>query len=181
VVIDTVYQYLADRIRPTFEKKKSKSAKSTFPTNKWFDSECKNLRKSLNDFAKQNDLALDQNKMQYGIMHRYYKRVTQKKKRKFQGNNRKEMQTLMGKNQADCWKYWNKLKSVGKIQVNCPDLDTFHNYFKQQSLPPERDYFDTENMAHIVNAVQNSGYSCSSELSTHICDNVITEEEVALH
>ena len=91
------------------------------------------------------------------------------------------MQSLIGKNQADCWKYWNKLKSVGKIQANCPDLDTFHNYFEQQSLPPERDYFDTESMAHIVNAVQNSGYSCSSELSTYICDNVITEEEVALH
>ena len=58
---------------------------------------------------------------------------------------------------------------------------TFHNYFEQQSLPPERDYFDTESMAQIVNAVQNSGYSCSSELSTYICDNVITEEEVALH
>ena len=181
VVINTIYQYVTDRIQPTFKKKKSKSAKSTFPTNKWFDSECKNLRKSLNEFAKKKDLALDQNKIQYGIMHKYYKQVTQKKKRQFQENNRKEMQSLIGKNQADCWKYWKKLKSVGKIQANCPDLDTFHNYFEQQSLPPERDYFDTESMAHIVNAVQNSGYSCSSELSTYICDNVITEEEVALH
>ena len=181
VIISTVYQYFTNNIQLTFKKKNSKSSKNTFPTNQWFDCECKNHRKSLNIFARQNDLSTELNKITYRKMHKDYKRIVQKKKRQFQDKNRKELENLIGKNQAECWKQWNRLKSTGKNQVNCPDLGTFHKYFEQQSFPPEREYFDTNSMEQIVNFVKTTPYSCTNELARLICDNVITEEEVRLH
>ena len=36
-------------------------------------------------------------------------------------------------------------------------------------------------MRLIVNILQSSSYSCDNPLSTHICDSVITDEEVTIH
>ena len=58
---------------------------------------------------------------------------------------------------------------------------TFNEYFMQQSQPPSIEYFDNEHMRLIVNILQSSSYSCDNPLSTHICDSVITDEEVTIH
>ena len=43
-VIDTMYKYVTDSIQPNFLKKRPKSTKNTFPTNRWFDEDCKHYK-----------------------------------------------------------------------------------------------------------------------------------------
>ena len=82
---------------------------------------------------------------------------------------------LLGRNQADCWKHWNKLKRLGNNKSNRPDLITFHEYFKQQSNPPSCDYFDKDNMETIITSLQSTPYECNNDIASQICDLVITE------
>ena len=95
--------------------------------------------------------------------------------------NRENLENLLCSNQTEYWKCWNKLKKSSHNQTNEPDLNTFHEYFLQQSQPPPTEYFDNEHMRLIVNTLQTSSYSCDNSLATHICDSVITEEEVTIH
>ena len=180
-VIDTVYQYVTGTIQPTFVLRKSKSSKNTFPTNVWFDSECKAQRNLVNNFAKENDLTIVQNKLKYDSLRKTYRQLIQKKKRQYQQCNRNELEKMLGRNQSDCWKHWNKLKSIGKNQINRPDLHIFHEYFKQQSHLPERTYFDRQNMQNINTLIHTTSYICGNQLASSICDSIITEDEVSIH
>jgi exonuclease III len=181
VIIDETYQYLTDCIEPTFTKKKYKSNKCTFPTNMWFDDECKKLRKLVNSFAKNYDLSIELRKNEYNDLCKSYKQTIQRKKRQFQQINRDNLDKLFCGNQSECWKYWNKLKRSRTNKSGAPNLNQFHEYFLKQSQPPSRDYFDVEHMEYITHALQMSTYACSDPLSCEICDSIITETEVSLH
>jgi len=180
-VVDKVYKYVNGSIENTFSKKKPRSFSCTFPVNKWFDDECKDLRKTVNSFAKSNDLSVAVSKTEYGILCRKYKQTIQRKQRHFQQVNRENLEKLLGSSQAECWKFWKKMTQLGTNQSNAPDLYTFHEYFTKQSHPPPIDYFDNEHMENIANVLHLSEYTCNDPVSREICDGIITEEEVTLH
>ena len=54
-VCEKFYKYLESAVCSIFRKKKS-GKQSKFPTNEWFDDDCKNVKRIVNDFAKTNDL-----------------------------------------------------------------------------------------------------------------------------
>ena len=51
VVICSTYDYLKYSIESTFKKKYLKPATNTFPVNNWYDDECKDARKAVNNYA----------------------------------------------------------------------------------------------------------------------------------
>ena len=67
----------------------------------------------MNDYAKQHDLSIISNKNKYSNLVKIHKQLIQRKKRQYQQLNRENMENLLGRNQADCWKHWNKLKRLG--------------------------------------------------------------------
>ena len=54
--VQHMYKYLSDSIEPVFQKKYKKRPRNTFPSNSWFDDECKTSRNALNQFSKSQDL-----------------------------------------------------------------------------------------------------------------------------
>ena len=71
---------------------------------------------------------------------------------------------------------------------NQPDLKTFHEYFTNQACPPICNYFDMEHLREIDHYVdmlkfdQQTNPNCNEiVVAEHMCDSIITEDEVALH
>ena len=56
--------------------------KNNFPSNPWYDKECKSLKQVLNNIAK--DKKFNTRQSEYNIMLRQYKQLIQKKKRHYQ-------------------------------------------------------------------------------------------------
>jgi exonuclease III len=183
-VINSVYNYLEGSIKQTFKKKYSKSVTNTFPSNAWYDTECKIARKTANQYAKTHDLSLPTNSEQYKSLQRKYKGIVQRKKRLYQNQNREKLSQMHTTNQTSCWKFWNKLTNKRTVTSNQPDIDTFHKYFSNQIRPPACAHFDQEHMHEISSSIPSllNGQSYYKETNVHyICDNPITENEVLCH
>ena len=81
---------LENALSPLFLKKQHqskcrKNIKNNFPSNPWYDKECKSLRHVLNNIAK--DKKFNTRQSEYNIMLRQYKQLIQKKKRHYQEVN----------------------------------------------------------------------------------------------
>ena len=81
-VIDDLYKFVTDNIEPTFTKKRPRSNKNNFPTNMWFDEECKEQRNLVNTFAKEHDISAHIHKNIYNNLCKKYKQLIQRKKEK---------------------------------------------------------------------------------------------------
>ena len=180
-IIDTAYNFLKYGIEPNFTKKYIRSTTNTFPTNSWYDDECKMARKQANMFAKTHDLI--QYNSQYKQLCSKYKSIVQRKKRLQLQSNRDSLYKLNSTNQTECWKLWNKLTGNNKIHQNTPDMQTFHKYFTEQVKPPDCEYFDQDYMDEITDSEIdiNSTVISTNPIAVTICDSRITESEVALH
>ena len=86
-------------------KKKNKIQSKKLPKNKWFDLECKQIGKE----PKQIDPI--EEKENYYVKYKKYKRVTQKKKRGFQYLIISEIQST-----NDSAKMWSYLKRILKLK-----------------------------------------------------------------
>ena len=78
---------LENALSPLFLKKQhqskcKKNIKNNFPSNPWYDKECKSLKHVLNNIAK--DKKFNTRQGEYNIMLRQYKQLIQKKKRHYQ-------------------------------------------------------------------------------------------------
>jgi hypothetical protein len=104
VLIRSTYHYIESSIKCVFKKKFHRSAKNSFPTNAWYDHECKAARKAANEFAKNHDLTVPIHNQEYRSLYKNYKRVIQQKKRLHQKLNREELDRLHNTNQTECWK-----------------------------------------------------------------------------
>ena len=109
-VVSDVYTLLETAISENFLKKYQKAVGDSFPRNEWFDNECKQLKRVINDFAKTHDLNLQDKFRQYHSLKKSFKAPIQRKKRNFQDKIRNELCALERKNPCDYWKYWDKLK-----------------------------------------------------------------------
>ena len=183
VIVDAAYTFIKAGIDPVFTKKYIKSTTNTFPSNSWYDDECKIARKQANIFAKTHDLNIYNN--QYKLLCSRYKNIVQRKKRQHLQSNRDKLYKLNSSNQSECWKLWNRLTGDNKTIHNTPDMQTFHEYFTGQVTPPDCEYFDQDHMDKIINFTAenktNSTVITFNPLAINICDDRITESEVALH
>ena len=136
--VSSMYCYLDNVISESFDKRYAKPPSNKFPKNKWFDMECKQLKRICNDFTKQNDLRVDTNRLVYNGLRKKYKALIQKKKRKHQDIIRLELESFHSNKQSDYWKLWDKLKNGNHSQSNeLITLQTFESYFENVSCPPE--------------------------------------------
>ena len=190
-VIAAMYDYLTQCIDPVFKKKSVKSTKNKFPTNAWYDNECKLVRKTVNVYAKEHDICIPKYDEQYKYLYKIYRSTIQRKKRLYHKMNREKLYSLQGQSQTTCWKVWNDLTMMSNKPNNQPNLEIFHDYFKGQTHPPDFDYFDQEHMSDIDSHIEQYNKNCTNtgvspaltdlSLNEQICDSTITEDEVFFH
>ena len=147
-VCQDFYAYLEYAISNTFVKCKSHST-SCFPTNPWFDNECKELKTKAHNFTKENDLSVRENFIQYTALQKEYKKVVQRKKRLSLLNVRQKFENMLSNNPNDYWKFLKGLSR--KSQTNDIDLQDLHDYFRETDSPPVLGYFDIHFMESINN------------------------------
>ena len=102
-VADAFMEYLTQAALKTLKKKKEQKTNKKFPSNSWFDAECKQLRAELCKKSK-SCVAWDN---ETNEMHKRYKSVTQRKKRAHKQSVVNEIT-----NSHNTEHMWNLLKSL---------------------------------------------------------------------
>ena len=156
--------------------KQRKNTQNNFPSNPWYDKECKSLKYVVNDIAKQRDFNARHGV--YNIMLRQYKQLIQRKKRQYQQAQLSELENMRTEDPNSYWKFW---KSLNPRNVTTgPTLADFVKYFEQQVYPPHVDYFDYEHMDNIIKQVTSSQHNVEHDKSnmTQFLSSPITAEEI---
>ena len=135
-VVDDFYSYLISAIDKIFKKSKLKS-KSTFPTNPWFDEECKLLKSYVGECIRNNACSEVQTAHKQN-----YKRIVQQKKRHYQLQVALSLNAMHGTRPSDYWQYWKSLKKQSGPDNLCIELDTFTNHYRDNSIPTFNANFD---------------------------------------
>lgn len=177
------YDYLDVALSKTFKKKNSFN-KSVFPNNKWFNEECKIIKRSVNDFARNYDITIAPYNHEYRQLELEYNRITQRSKRQYKDHIRQKLEDIQYKNPSQYWKFW---KSLNKSKNNNSTLriNDFISYFNSQVKPPSVEFFDHSHMTEIIDFVQKylneEDDIVYDELSDDIINGPITEDEINMH
>ena len=156
--------------------KERKCTQNNFPSNPWYDKECKSLKYVVNNIAKHRDFNAQQD--EYNILLRQYKQLIQRKKRQYQQAKLSELENMRTENPNSYWKFW---KSLNPRNVTTgPTLEDFVNYFEQLVYPPHVDYFDYEHMNNIIKQVTSFQHNVEHDKSnmTQFLNSPITAEEI---
>ena len=105
------------------------------PTNAWFDSECNELRKTINTYAKRSNLTHTENNNYYHNLCNNYKRMVQRKKGNYNTNLKVNLEEMCSNNPKDYWGYWKRLQRQN-LSESTIKLYQFYNCFLKQSEPP---------------------------------------------
>ena len=105
------------------------------PTNAWFDSECNELRKTINTYAKRSNLTHTENNNYYHNLCNNYKRIIQRKKRNYNTNLKVNLEEMCSNNPKDYWGFWKRLQRQN-LSESTIELYQFYNCFLKQSEPP---------------------------------------------
>jgi len=178
------YEYLNYAIGNTFKIKMSKRV-SNFPTNKWFNGECKNMKKTVNEYAKNHDITLAPFCGNYWALEAEYNRLKQFHKRKYQQDTRQELENLHSTQPVAYWKFWKSLDRKNNNNSKLT-LNDFTQYFIGQIKPPPIDYFDQNHMMEIHSFIEKySNQPPDPEdypnLSDEICNGAISLDDVNYH
>ena len=123
-VIDDFYDCIIPPIKESFEPVKEQK-QNKFPKNDWFDEECKNLKRRVNDKYKENPWCLEVENLK-----KEYHRVTQQKKRQGRRGVSKKAHDLKVKNSQEFWDFW-KAHVTRKPKTNKDiSLETFSEHYK---------------------------------------------------
>ena len=81
-VCDSFNSYIRSAAGGLFSKVKvnKKQTKKSFPTNEWFDQECKQLKSLADTFSRKNNLATEINRSTYRNIQKQYKSMVHRKK-----------------------------------------------------------------------------------------------------
>ena len=175
--VSQVYSLLETAISENLTKKYLKAPSNSYPSNEWFDDECKTMKRLTNNYAKYNDLNIEANLVIYHDLKRSYKATTQRKKRVYQNKIRDELNVLELQNSCEYWKYWNKLKSNNKMKsANLITLDCFEKYFSELQAPPAefRSKFDMQFLKYAEEYIKNHDRHPQ-------CNMYITDQPIMLH
>ena len=105
------------------------------PTNAWFDSECNELRKTINTYAKRSNLTHTENNNYYHNLCNNYKRMIQRKKRNYNTNLKVNLEKMCSNSTKDNWGFWKRLQRQN-LSESTIELYQFYNCFLKQSEPP---------------------------------------------
>ena len=111
------------------------SSEKQMPTNAWFDSECNELRKTINTYAKRTNLTDTDNNNDYFNLCNDYKRMIQRKKRNYNTNLKLNLEKMGSKNPKDYWGFWKRLQRQNRRDATI-ELHPFYDCFLNQSVPP---------------------------------------------
>ena len=153
---------------------------NNFPSNPWFDYECKTLKRTLNDYSKWHNLSIDQFRQEYSLLKKKYKYLIQMKKRNYQSSLCHEIEIFYCNNQNGYWKFWDKLKNTNKSHtVGKLTLKTFESYFADILSPSDCQMtnFDLQSLNFAKTFI--ADYNFDANNSTHMIDPPITVSEVA--
>ena len=76
---------------------------NNFPSNPWYDKECKSLKYVVNNIAKHRDFNAQQG--EYNILLRQYKQLIQRKKRQYQQAKLSELVNMRTEDPNSYWKF----------------------------------------------------------------------------
>ena len=158
--------YLADNCLKKVTKNKSTAKSNRFPTNPWFDNECKNIKHLCNRFSKTYALSISRYREEYHDLRKKYKKYIKNQVDKFQN--------LVSQNPNEYWKMWKQLKT-NTNNVDIP-ISQFYETFKRQSQPPALAMFDTHFMCTISNYVENNKLcynNDTNEANSYISNNIL--------
>ena len=181
----TIYNaYLKDAIGNIFKTKKTKKG-TVFPQNKWFNDECKNMKKLVNEFPKKYDITIAPLSGQYQKLEAEYTRIKQLHKRNYQKDTRLKLENMHSNQPSAYWKFWKSLdyNSTNNSKLSLND----HNlYFKTQIRPPSVNYFDQSHMDEIHSFIENYWNQPQEpedypNLSDEICNGVISLNNIKYH
>ena len=188
-ISEELYDYLNTAIKGTFRQRTCKEDK-TFPTNAWFNSECKKIKSDVHKYAKEHDISRSPFAEEYLKLEKEYNRIRQKYKRQYQTEINNKLENFYSKNPSAYWKLWKSLKHK-KTNNSKLTLNDFEEYFTGQIRPPDTDYFDHEHMDEIDNIIKqyetgdintpNLAENINTDIANEICNGVITEEEIKWH
>ncbi len=190
MLAESFYNYIHTAIDKTFRPRKNNTHTSKFPSNPWFNEECKTLKRAANDFAKNHDISIEPFKSQYQSLEKDYNRVTQKYKRQYKQSIRDKLEHNNSKNPTEYWKMWKKLNKTSKTPSNKLDIGDFENYFEKQSTPPETEYFNYTEMKEIEDlmkryfndqAVIPTECNDEEDLSHDFCNDEMSIDEIKSH
>ena len=94
----TICYHIADNCLKKVIKNKSNAKSNRFPTNPWFDNECKNIKYLCNKFKKTRDLSVSIYREEYHDLREKYKNTIQDKTRQYVKNQVDKFQNLVSQN-----------------------------------------------------------------------------------
>ena len=103
---DSFNSYIRSAAGGLFRKVKvnKKQTEKSFPTNEWFDQECKNFKSLANTFSRKNNLATEINRSTYRNIQKQYRSMLQRKKRQVQNKKLNELECKSRKSPSEYWK-----------------------------------------------------------------------------
>ena len=111
------------------------SSEKQMPTNALFDSECNELRKTINTYAKRTNLTDTDNNNDYHNLCNDYKRMIQRKKRNYNTNLKLNLEKMCSNNPKDYWGFWKRLQRQNRRDATI-ELHQFYDCFLKQNVPP---------------------------------------------
>ena len=174
-VTESFYIYLNNAIANVFKTYKPKSINNKFPSNKWFDSDCKTLKTKVNESYQGNASIEVQN-----YLRKEYKRVIQLKKREFHIKESKHLSHLCTYKQQDFWRRWKKLKGCTYNNDHIT-MDKFTEFYQNAAEPKHDPLFDNKFMTDLCNAMNTYGegdQKPSNEIINDILNGPITIQEI---
>ena len=185
-ISDNFYDLINTAISATFQEKKN-TTKSLFPTNKWFNNECKIAKREVNNYSKIHDISRPPHSGIYHKLEQDYNRVKQKFQRQYRENIRLTLQDFHSDRPDAYWKLWNSL-TPPQVNNSKLTLNQFEQYFKEQVNPPPTHYFDEIHMKEIRKFVESFNKTPNkiptdenSVLTNDICNSPITIDEIQTH
>lgn len=99
--------------------------------NKWFDTECKNLRKTVRKLSNEKHRDLDDHNLrcQYEATLKQYKYTLKTKKEQHSKNQLCEIEESLESNQF--WEKWNNLNKTQQDELAIQDGNTWINHFRE--------------------------------------------------
>ena len=145
-VIDNFYDCIMPSIKGSFRTVKNKK-KQKFPTNDWFDQECKELKRKANDMFKIDSL----NEEAVNVK-KEYQRVRQRKKRARKKLVSKNAHDLKVDKPQDFWDYWKSFtqkKGSGDSEIEVENFTDFYKNVAENHLTAGDNNYNHELMRKI--------------------------------
>ena len=84
--------------------KEREDTQNNFPSNPWYDKECKSLKYVVNNIAKHRDFNARHG--EYNVMLRQYKQLIQRKEKQYQQAKLSELEYMRTEDPNSYWKFW---------------------------------------------------------------------------